>query len=33
MLDAGLVEQRGRGRSVRYYASDGLRTALAQRGR
>ncbi len=25
LLDAGLVEQRGRGRSVRYQASDGLR--------
>lgn len=30
LMDAGLVEQRGRGRSVRYYASDGLRTGLAQ---
>ena len=25
LLDAGLVEQRGRGRSVRYWASEGLR--------
>jgi Fic family protein len=26
LLDAGLVEQRGRGRNIRYYASDGLRS-------
>jgi Fic family protein len=28
LLDAGLVEQRGRGRSTRYYASDRLRAEL-----
>jgi len=29
LLDAGLVEQRGRGPSARYWASDGLRSAAA----
>ena len=30
LLDAGLLTQRGRGRSIRYHASDGLREQVAQ---
>ncbi len=29
LLDAGLVEQRGKGRSTRYYASERLRAELS----
>lgn len=32
LLDAGLIEQRGQGRSTRYAASDGLRSLVADRG-
>lgn len=33
LLDTDLVEQRGRGRSVRYYASNSLRAALERKSR
>ncbi len=31
LLDAGLLAQRGKGRTLRYYASEALRTAAAER--
>jgi Fic family protein len=30
LLDAGLIEQRGRGRNIRYHASDALRSDVAR---